>query len=115
MKGVGLDLVDISRFEKMTEERKLRFAKRFLSQTEFTSFRGSDNSSKFLARAFAIKEAGLKSLGKGLFDSFVKPSDLSSSSLETGQPTLEIQGSDHKFMLSVSYEKGIVAAVVFSF
>ncbi|MCU4117092.1 4'-phosphopantetheinyl transferase superfamily protein [Mycoplasma zalophi] len=56
MNKVGIDITSISRFLNKTDE----FAKRILSNEEFTEYQKINNKGKYLATRWAIKEAIFK-------------------------------------------------------
>ncbi len=64
IKGVGIDLVEISRFQ--SQEDLDHFLDQILSENEFVSLRENPRKSIIAAKIFAIKEAILKALGCGL-------------------------------------------------
>ncbi|MFQ5520653.1 MAG: holo-ACP synthase [Candidatus Methylomirabilia bacterium] len=66
IKGVGVDLVQISRLRQMVERWHDRFLKRVFTEAELDyCFRRRDPIPHLAAR-FAAKEAALKALGTGL-------------------------------------------------
>jgi len=64
--GVGVDLVDIGRIERVFERFGERFAGRILTAHEMSAWRASRFAAPFLAKRFAVKEAFFKALGTGL-------------------------------------------------
>jgi holo-[acyl-carrier protein] synthase len=83
--GTGIDLVDVSRFREMP--RKDRLAERILTEKEHEEFLLSNDQGKFLARAWAVKEAVSKSFGTGIAEDVVwKNIQLSKS--PKGQPLI---------------------------
>ena len=83
--GTGIDLVDVSRFREMP--RKDRLAERILTEKEHEEFLLSSDQGKFLARAWAVKEAVSKSFGTGIAEDVVwKNIQLSKSA--KGQPLI---------------------------
>ena len=63
--GVGVDAVDVHRFDQLLARRP-GFAARYFSETEQADADRSANRSESLAARFAAKEAVMKSLGCGL-------------------------------------------------
>ncbi len=53
---IGIDLTKVSRFK----DKELQFAKRILTEKEFSFFELSNNKTKFIATRWAIKEALFK-------------------------------------------------------
>lgn len=63
---VGLDLVSISRIERIMQRYPERFLERVLSPEERPVFEGKGARPETLAAAFAAKEAVLKAIGCGI-------------------------------------------------
>lgn len=64
--GVGTDIVEIARIEKLYEQYGDRFVKRILSHAEQELFVSHHYSTAFLAKRFAGKEAVAKAVGTGI-------------------------------------------------
>ena len=72
--GIGIDLVDIFRINKISEKYPSQFAKRVLGKSElgtyekilFSDLRSKENANRFIAKRFAAKEAVSKAFGTGL-------------------------------------------------
>lgn len=64
--GIGTDIVSVRRIEAVLTKFGDRFARRILSDGEFTEFHRAGRSPGFLARRFAAKEAAAKALGTGI-------------------------------------------------
>lgn len=63
--GVGTDMVELRRVERLWELYGDRFAARILMPEELSLFSHSRNPVRFLAMRFAAKEAVVKALGTG--------------------------------------------------
>jgi len=63
--GLGTDVVQVSRIEAAWQKHGETFARRILMPEEMERFRRSKNPVRFLAMAFAAKEAIVKALGTG--------------------------------------------------
>lgn len=63
--GIGTDLLDSSRIERLQKRYGERLAKRILTDAEQSLWHTRGNSSNFLAKQFAAKEALSKALGTG--------------------------------------------------
>lgn len=68
--GIGTDLVEVARVERVLERFGERFVARVLSPAEREAFRRSPRPAAFLARRFAAKEAAVKALGTGIRGAF---------------------------------------------
>ena len=66
MKGIGTDIVQISRIKKSYERQGQRFLDRILTNAEQDIFHQRGKSVNFLANRFAAKEAIAKALGTGI-------------------------------------------------
>ena len=72
--GIGIDLVDIFRINKILEKYPGQFAKRVLGKSElgtyekilFSGLRSKEKANRFIAKRFAAKEAVSKAFGTGL-------------------------------------------------
>jgi len=63
--GIGVDIVDISRVERLIARYDIRFLSRVFTENESRYAMGSANAAERLAGRFAVKEAVLKALGTG--------------------------------------------------
>lgn len=118
--GIGVDLVEAARIERMLATWGDRFAARILHGSEQHAFENSARPVWFLANRFAAKEALSKALGTGLRHP-VTLHAISVSSDEVGKPAFAFHGSLPAYLvrrgisschLSLSHEKGLVCAMV---
>lgn len=118
--GIGVDLVDLNRIERLLNEYGERFAERVLAPIELEAYQASTRPTAFLANRFAAKEALSKALGTGLRH----PVTLHAISLvsdETGRPELRFHGEMPAYLsgrgivrshLSLTHEGGLACAMV---
>ena len=66
--GIGTDIVEYARFERMLSNYGDRLPGRMLSEQELPEFHKQPNPARFLAKRFAAKEAFAKAVGSGLRD-----------------------------------------------
>ncbi|MFM2318849.1 MAG: hypothetical protein RLZZ215_1470 [Pseudomonadota bacterium] len=90
--GIGTDIVEIQRIERLLERQAERFLERILHPQELTPFKASHQPAAWLAKRFATKEAVAKALGTGI------GKDASFAEIETrhnalGQPYVHLHGS----------------------
>ena len=115
--GVGIDLCEIARMEKLLEEEK--FLRRFFSAEEqaYILKKGKSAASS-MAGLFAAKEALTKALGTGIVSGAL--SDICILHDENGAPYYDLRGTYaglarekgiQSLFLSISHEAGIAAAV----
>ncbi|WP_027857912.1 holo-ACP synthase [Marinobacterium jannaschii] len=90
IKGIGTDIIQISRVSKALA-RSPRLAARILTPQELSQFETKTRKALFLAKRFAAKEAAVKALGTGIGRG-VSWQHLTVSHDEWGKPMLEISG-----------------------
>jgi holo-[acyl-carrier protein] synthase len=66
IRGIGTDMVLVSRIEAVLSRQGDRFARRILTEAEWQRFTVHGQPGRFLAKRFAAKEAIFKALGTGL-------------------------------------------------
>jgi holo-[acyl-carrier protein] synthase len=89
--GLGSDLIDIRRIERVIEQFGDRFLDRIFTQTERLKCDRRANRAASYARRFAAKEACSKALGTG-FRRGIFWRDLGVVNLPSGQPTMRLTG-----------------------
>ena len=118
--GIGVDIAETARVEKLNAKFGQRFAQRILTADELLEFDRRKRSSSYLATRFAAKEAVAKALGTGIgeqlgFHSIQIEND------SQGKPLLRFLGSAvdlitelkiNNAMISLSDEKHYVVAMV---
>jgi len=90
--GVGTDIVDVERIEKLYVKQGEAFVNRILSETEIIEFEKQTFPERFLAKRWALKEAVSKALGTGFTDG-VSFKEMTIGHKTSGQPILELTGS----------------------
>ena len=118
--GIGTDIVEFARIERMFTRYGDRFAERVLSAGELPEYQRSANPARLLAKRFAAKEAFSKAVGSGLRDPVRLPR-ISVTHDGLGKPVLQFDETLRKHLaqlgisghhLSVSDERGMVVAFV---
>ncbi|MDB5600731.1 MAG: holo-ACP synthase [Xanthobacteraceae bacterium] len=89
--GIGSDLCDIRRIEKVLERHRERFLNRVFTPTERARAERRANPTPTYAKRFAAKEACAKALGTG-FRNGVFFRDLGVANLPSGKPTMRLTG-----------------------
>ena len=89
--GLGSDLIDIRRIERVIEQFGDRFLDRIFTQAERSKCDRRANRAASYARRFAAKEACSKALGTG-FRRGIFWRDLGVVNLPSGQPTMRLTG-----------------------
>jgi holo-[acyl-carrier protein] synthase len=89
--GTGIDIVDISRFERFLEEGKGALFQRLFTARELEYCAGKKRSAQHYALRFAAKEAFFKASGLGLRDG-MSWKDVEVTHNVLGKPDLELHG-----------------------
>lgn len=63
--GIGTDIVHVKRMRDNLDKYEDKFARRILTESEFTEFKNKKDKAAFLAKRFAAKEATVKAMGTG--------------------------------------------------
>ncbi|MBP7190357.1 MAG: holo-ACP synthase [Rickettsiaceae bacterium] len=87
--GIGTDVLNVERIQKMIDKYGDKFVSRILSDSEIEIFQKNSNKICYLARRFAGKEAIFKALGTGIGKPF-RFSDISIMNDEYGKPEVKI-------------------------
>ena len=83
--GVGTDIVNIDRIQKIILKNREGFIKRVLTEHEQALFANKADSAAFCAKRFAAKEAFSKALGTGI-GKVISFQDLTVRNNENGKP-----------------------------
>ena len=89
--GIGSDLVDVRRIERVIERHGERFLLRIFTETEREKAERRANRVETYAKRFAAKEACAKALGTGL-NRGVFWRDMGVVNLASGRPTMQLTG-----------------------
>ena len=121
--GIGVDIVENSRFKKIIEKKSL--LSRVFSYSEIIESKNKSNRASFFAKRFAAKEAFSKSLGTG-FRNNLNFKDIIVKNDKSGMPFFYIskkissiikkkfKTKNFNFILSISDEKNYsIAFVIF--
>lgn len=117
--GIGTDIVDVSRIQRLLEKSPAFIEKVFCS-TEITYCKDRANSAESFAVRFAAKEAMMKALGTGWAEQ-ISFKEICISSDEKGKPEIELLGATKAFAdglgvknihLSLSHERTMALAFV---
>lgn len=118
--GIGVDIAETQRFEKIYARFEGRIARRILTENEIIEFERRNKPASFLATRFAAKEAAAKALGTG-FGSGVGYKNIEIDNDENGKPSLRFlhaasrlseQKKVDNVFVSLSDEKHYVVAMV---
>ncbi|MEA2933544.1 MAG: holo-[acyl-carrier protein] synthase [Variibacter sp.] len=89
--GIGSDLIDIRRIEKVIDRHGDRFLRRIFTDIERAKAERRAQRVATYAKRFAAKEACAKALGTGL-RAGVFWRDMGVVNLRSGRPTMELKG-----------------------
>ncbi len=89
--GIGSDIVDVRRIERVLERHGERFLARIFTATERERAERRANRAETYAKRFAAKEACAKALGTGLRRG-VFWRDMGVVNLPSGRPTIRLTG-----------------------
>ena len=108
--GIGIDIIEVSRFRKKQYEENKNFYKKIFVKSEINYCLKFKNSAERFAGKFALKEALIKSIDKKIRFSEIETSHLKS------KPIVRIKKSREKynFIASLSHENDLAVAVVIS-
>ena len=108
--GIGIDIIEVSRFRKKKYEENKNFYKKIFVKSEINYCLKFKNSAERFAGKFALKEALIKSIDRKIRFSEIETSHLKS------KPIVIIKKSREKynFIASLSHENDFAVAVVIS-
>jgi holo-[acyl-carrier protein] synthase len=118
--GIGVDIAETARFERLQQRFGDRIARRILTGREFERYLERHRSATYLASRFAAKEAASKALGTGIARG-IGFHDIEVSNNEDGKPELHFhrqaaelirQRGIRQSLLSLSDEKHYAVAMV---
>lgn len=107
--GIGIDIVEINRFQEKPFEKNEKFYQKIFSKSEINHCLERKNSAQTFASKFAVKEAVIKALKKQI-DFLDILTDYSDS-----KPVVRLENNDdYIFLVSTSHEKLYAIAIVIS-
>jgi len=108
--GIGTDICEVSRIEKLLNEKGEQFIKRVLTPEEIKQKK--QITPNHLAKRYAAKEAVAKALGCGIGES-LSFQDIQITNQQNGKPELTVKGKEElTFHLSISDETEYAVAMV---
>jgi len=122
MKGIGIDIIELSRMAETIERSGKVFLKRVFSDIEMQKARSSDNPTNYYASAFAAKEAVFKALTLS-WEHDVNFREIEILRGQHGEPVVRLGGAVkanaeakgcHRVLLSLSYETDLAVAMAFA-
>ncbi|MCS5587721.1 MAG: holo-ACP synthase [Porticoccaceae bacterium] len=98
--AIGADIVEIQRIADAVESHGDKFAQRILTDSELADYRARSQSTAFLAKRFAAKEAISKALGTGIGQG-VSFQHMVISNNRAGAPQVTLQGAAAEVLKSL--------------
>ena len=107
--GIGLDIIEINRFQNKPFKTNENFYKKIFYDSEIKYCLNQNNPYQSFATKFAIKESVIKSINKKI--SFL---DILTDHLHSKPIVKLLENSSYTFLVSVSHEKSYAVVVVLS-
>ena len=89
IKGIGVDLIDNIRFERLIDRFGNKIALKILSEPELLEYQKTFSKSSYLSKKFAAKEAFSKAIGSGLYRNGIFPKFITIVHTGLGKPFFE--------------------------
>ena len=89
VKGIGVDLIDNIRFERLIDRFGDKIALKILSESELLEYQKTLSKSSYLSKKFAAKEALSKAIGSGLYRNGIFPKLITIVHTSLGKPFFE--------------------------
>ena len=118
--GIGFDLLEVSRMERLLDGHEDRFEGRVFTESELEDCQGRADRAQALAARFAAKEACLKALGTGWAHGLTFQ-QVEVVKTEGGRPLLRLTGAAKaraealgvvSAHVSLTHQRGMAGAVV---
>ena len=95
--GIGTDIVNIKRIDKILKKKNSNFKNRIFSSGEIIYCDNKKNPSSYYAKRFAAKEALSKALGTGIRKG-INFRDIEILNDSFGKPSINLKGSTASFL-----------------
>ena len=95
--GLGTDIVNIKRLEKIFKKNRKAFKSRIFSKNEILYCDKKKNPTPFYAKRYAAKEALSKALGTGIRKG-INFKDIEISNNNFGKPSIKLKGATANFL-----------------
>tara|TARA_Y100000590_G_scaffold86090_1_gene96381 strand:- start:1450 stop:1842 length:393 start_codon:yes stop_codon:yes gene_type:complete len=95
--GIGTDIVNIKRMEKILKKNGSKFKNRIFSKEEIKYCGKKSNPASFFAKRFAAKEALTKALGTGI-NKGINLKNIEISNDINGKPNITLKGNVNAFL-----------------
>ena len=98
VKGIGVDLIDNIRFERLIDRFGNKIAFKILSESELREYQRTFNKSSYLSKKFAAKEALSKAIGSGLYRNGIFPKLITIAHTSLGKPFFEFSNEIRSYI-----------------
>ncbi len=105
--GIGVDIAETARFERLQQRFGDRIARRILTEREFAVYLQRHRSASYLTSRFAAKEAASKALGTGIARG-IGFHDIEVSNTADGKPELRF----HRGAADLLRQRGVVNSLL---
>ena len=102
--GIGTDIINISRVEKILKKNRIEFKKKIFTKKEISYCDSKKNSTPYYAKRFAAKEAFVKALGTG-FSNGLLHKDVEIINNKKGKPTIKMSLRSKKIINKIFKNK----------
>ena len=102
--GIGTDIINVSRIEKMLRKNKIQFKKKIFTKKEIFYCDSKKNSESYYAKRFAAKEAFVKALGTG-FSNGLLHKDVEIINNKKGKPIIKMSSRSAKIINKILKNK----------
>jgi len=94
--GIGTDIVNVKRIEKLLNKEGMKFKKRIFTPSEIKYCNNKKNPSSYFAKRYAAKEALSKALGTGIRKD-IKFKNIEVFNDKNGKPSIQLKGKTFDF------------------
>jgi len=102
--GIGTDIINVSRIEKILKKNKIEFKKKIFTKKEIFYCDSKKNSTPYYAKRFAAKEAFAKALGTG-FSNGLLHKDIEIINNKKGKPIIKMSCRSKKIINKIFKNK----------
>ncbi len=102
--GIGTDIINVSRIEKILRKNKIQFKKKIFTKKEIFYCDSKKNSESYYAKRFAAKEAFVKALGTG-FSNGLLHKDVEIINNKKGKPIIKMSPRSAKIINKILKNK----------
>ena len=102
--GIGTDIINVSRIEKILRKNKIQFKKKIFTKKEIFYCDSKKNPESYYAKRFAAKEAFVKALGTG-FSNGLLHKDVEIINNKKGKPIIKMSSRSAKIINKILKNK----------